>query len=468
MTEARTIIGRVKTRKDTHSNWTSINPTLFEGEIAFSTNAYKNTTMLVVGKENTSFKDLITGERTGDNPTNRSDNYAVFYSGIGAGYELPIATDKMLGGIKINPSYFQISNGFLSPNLYTKNDKYLNPEGKIVPTILLKEGYDLHVFGKVWENSTRLETPTITSFKILLNHGEGGPGDNILTATDPHSGLVIYNYNTNKNAFLGIDKNGDITFSTEYKVNDPAISYLYHIPRMTEAEYYKEGLLYHSGSVMYNQSTANLTIQIMQDGIESETIEYKPLGESKNITLNTMTDYCNNIRVNGVDYFVNDQHYIDLGTAVWTNEMAENFVTMQQNVNTLLNDNTNIKNNLLNSIIFNGIQFNKPENAQNISITISASDIINIENSDTITVNRNNDTYSFNHYDVDQSKVKQEMPTNTELSEEDVMITINNISFDDRGHITELSLIDNKVLITKILELENRIQMLEEKLVEGE
>jgi hypothetical protein len=148
--------------------------------------------------------------------------------------------------------------------------------------------------------------------------------------------------------------------------------------------------------------------------------------------------------------------------------MAENFETMQQNVNILLKDNIDIKNNLLNSITFNGVQFNKSENEQNISITISASDIINIEDSDTITVNQNNDTYSFNHYDVDQSNVKQEMPTNTELSAEDVMITINNIAFDSRGHITELSLIDNKILITKILELENRIKVLEEKLMESE
>lgn len=107
---------RIQCKKDSYTNWLRQgSKILLDGEIAFiEEQANTALTRLVVGNGTSSISTLTAGESRYENaptdPFQRSNNYSVFYSGIGAGYQLPIATSTKLGGIRVDSSMFWIEN----------------------------------------------------------------------------------------------------------------------------------------------------------------------------------------------------------------------------------------------------------------------------------------------------------------------------------------------------------------------
>jgi hypothetical protein len=85
-------------------------------------------------------------------------NHNIFFSGIGAGYQLPLASSGMRGGLKINPYYFDLQNEQLNPLLLrratpdTVTGKYYNSLSDTADNepLTLPEHHDLRIQGALF------------------------------------------------------------------------------------------------------------------------------------------------------------------------------------------------------------------------------------------------------------------------------------------------------------------------------
>lgn len=92
----------IQLRIDTHNNWNN-SIILLEGEVGhILSDEDQSIQATVVGDGKTSIIELL-------------DNDKAFFPGKGAGYELPQASSSTLGGIKYDDRYFEVINGRLLP-----------------------------------------------------------------------------------------------------------------------------------------------------------------------------------------------------------------------------------------------------------------------------------------------------------------------------------------------------------------
>lgn len=142
---------------NTLSKWEEINSQQGEhfqlkmNELGVVNNSSGKTLALVVGNNNDTVAELY------ENAISETSNTNVFFSGIGAGYNLPAATPTVLGGIKIDSEYFSMINQKLTPKLLTyavpePSGNYYNASGPTPENIALTlpSDHDLRVQGTVF------------------------------------------------------------------------------------------------------------------------------------------------------------------------------------------------------------------------------------------------------------------------------------------------------------------------------
>lgn len=107
---------------------------------------------LAIGDGASTVSDLY--QRNIDGYTNNN----IFFSGIGAGYQLPLASSGVLGGLKINPYYFDLQNEQLNPLLLRRatpdiiTGKYYNSNSDTADNepLTLPERHDLRIQGALF------------------------------------------------------------------------------------------------------------------------------------------------------------------------------------------------------------------------------------------------------------------------------------------------------------------------------
>ena len=88
----------------TLDKWDSISDTVALNELTIINDSTNKTIALCIGDGIKSPAEYY--NNANDNSTN------IFFPGIGAGYRLPVAKTSLLGGIKLNTSYFSINLGW--------------------------------------------------------------------------------------------------------------------------------------------------------------------------------------------------------------------------------------------------------------------------------------------------------------------------------------------------------------------
>lgn len=142
---------------NTLSKWEEVNSKQGEhsqlkmNELGVVNNSSGKTLALVVGNNENTVAELYENAVSGVSNTN------VFFSGIGAGYNLPAATSAVLGGIKVDNEYFSMVNQKLTPKLLTyavpePSGNYYNASGPTPENIALTlpSDHDLRVQGTVF------------------------------------------------------------------------------------------------------------------------------------------------------------------------------------------------------------------------------------------------------------------------------------------------------------------------------
>jgi hypothetical protein len=107
---------------------------------------------LVIGDGSNTVGNLYQENVSGNSTTD------IFFSGIGAGYQLPLASSGMRGGLKINPYYFDLQNEQLNPLLLrratpdTVTGKYYNSLSDTADNepLTLPEHHDLRIQGALF------------------------------------------------------------------------------------------------------------------------------------------------------------------------------------------------------------------------------------------------------------------------------------------------------------------------------
>ena len=440
MAEAKTIIGRVKTRKDSYLNWRTNDPYLLEGEVAIVTNNSMNTlngmSMLVFGDGTKSFTELVAGEKTDEyHPTARSNNNVVFYSGIGAGYTLPTATRERIGGIKLNTNYFELDNNDrLQPILY----KIGGTED--FPTIEFDRRYK-GVFNELeWVKSY-----DSIGFTIILNdvHGDSEKVLEPMGSDNPYAGTVVQYYkksgNNKLNSFIGINQDGVPLVSKNYLLVDDGTghndAFMKQIATLDLSA--NSGVVWYEG--LDNFSTAPvypMNLKLFVDGHLQQEIEYNPFSpENSPIYVNTVENYCTNITVNGITYDLNDNHNINLGQSIWTDTERDRLNWTFNKANSLQDDLNEVVETIPNRIIFNGQNY--PMNADQSFIIDSVVPLSSNEGS--IVVTSEGYGYNLEHYtpEMEIAEIRNEInisKNNTEI------IGIETLTFDEKGHIAVLKL----------------------------
>ena len=165
---AQELKARISLRKDNSTNWSrNGSQKLLDGEVIFIDGAPgNNVTRLIVGEGGENVFNAISGDNTSSltttgknflrdaskvhDPTQRSTNCNIFYSGVGAGYMLPTASETLLGGIKIDNSLFQV----VESRLYLKH-AYLRPEAGKGVVIHIGNDASLEVDNNLYVNTLR-------------------------------------------------------------------------------------------------------------------------------------------------------------------------------------------------------------------------------------------------------------------------------------------------------------------------
>ena len=446
MAEAKTIIGRVKTRKDSYNNWKIYDPNLLEGELVIATGNTMNTlngmSMLVFGDGKKSFTDIVAGEKIGEHhPTSRSTNNAVFYSGIGAGYQLPVATTTDLGGIKINTNYFELDNNDrLQPVLY----KIGGTED--FPTIEFDKRYR-GVFNELeWVKSY-----DSIGFTLILNDVKGEDEQKELQPMgydNPYAGTVVQYYKRDGlrklNSFMGIDENGVPLVSKDYLFVDNGSGYNYSKMKQiaTLDLNANQGVVHYNG--LDNFSTVPvypMQFELFVDGHLQREISYDPFSpENDLISVNTVEEYCTNITVNGNNYTLdNTNHCINLGDAIWTNAERDKLNTTYDATRTLRTDLDNAIKIIPNKIIFNGKDY--PLNAdKSFVIEENYTNLVPITSDDgSISIIAGGEGYHLSHYQphMEISTIKNEIVVSKNKPQ---IIGIEDLEFDNLGHISKMKL----------------------------
>ena len=121
----------------TLDKWDSISDTVALNELTIINDSTNKTIALCIGDGIKSPAEYY--NNANDNSTN------IFFPGIGAGYRLPVAKTSLLGGIKLNTSYFSITDdGMFSPTFIS----YTNGMGENGGPILeLPNKHNLTVHG---------------------------------------------------------------------------------------------------------------------------------------------------------------------------------------------------------------------------------------------------------------------------------------------------------------------------------
>lgn len=422
------IKGRIELRYDSYNNWRSVNPILRSGEVGFATQESPlSTSCLFLGNGVSTINELLAEENGSEyEPSARSTSYAVFYSGIGAGYRLPVASESVIGGISIDPSYYEIISNRLTPTSYTK--QYISDLGQ---TIVLQEGYNFQVDGTI--KCTELTTSKehiVTSYYIDLNTSIGEEATTPLNYSYPHAGMFIDHFQDGASgqkisAFMGIDLDGYPRISSNYLKNDPYGSP--DLKYLVVADNISNGFLKINGGIASPVTLPTLTINYTVDGGEFSQYFYN--GEEEvTLTLNTMSNYCTKIQVGETIYEVAD-NVINVGDSIWDETKNEEFDILKDSVQ-------NIETNYTTKIIIDGKEFTSANNT--ITIDNILEDLSIQSSNSTITIEKTEESYDLKHYNVNPN-----IETTPAIGDykSNILYTIGTLEVDSLGHITNLQLV---------------------------
>ena len=471
MADTRIFNGRIQLGYDDQGEWNSRSSKikLERGEvigIKLSSPVNKAQYALILGNGQDNLNALM-----------RDGHY--FYSGIGAGYELPIAgigATGVIGGIKLDTNeYFDIDNsGALSLTFINREEYQRNEYAKKVFVYRLNnqdtpEKDNLLIDGSLYcesivtnqvINNVRENVQTPSQY-IDLNIYLAEEGDEDLLEhkppldTEQRAGIKIFNYwsqdadtpianrhvaelSIDNKGILGYSKNAAqynmfqqvLTLAREYNYTGP-VKYL----SVKEEE--ENGYVVTANATIPIGNISNVrTLTLTVDGEASKS--YKPQGES-DITYDIVIprNYCESIEIEGTRY------------DVWSEDN-----TIDHNIKLPImvfdNDKNNTLNSAIQSITLNGIK------VDGVDTTLPS-----IEVAGNLTIGDNSDKITITHTNPGKEFISHGNYGLWDNGELDDMLLLTDVIYDDTGHIIRYV---KKDFSNYIQGLVDRIAALEEKL----
>ena len=469
MAEKRIFEGRVSLGYDKESKWKANSDyiTLKPGELISMkltpslSNEIPSKYALLLGTEDSTDIKTIMGTKSQYKDSN------CFFSGIGAGYQLPIAGNDVthdIGGIKINDdTYFQInqSNGVLTPSfLRFQNTNHGD-------SYIINNGYDLVVEGSLYCNEIVGER--VVEIENFLNRtpseyielniystieGEGGENYTTVLGDNERSGFKFHNYLGAESevadpadrtvAELSIDNKGILSYGTNAKDSNTFRQVLTLDRRndeeITETKYLCVTETSDSGYIV--DYTTSIPVQDLEevktltltiDGDHASSQVYSPQNSSDlkyNIAI--PRTYCKTIEIEGTKYSVDGEgnktdHNIKLPIKAFT-------AAKEQTLNSALQ-----------SITLNGIEVKGPN-----------AELPPIKGSSKLSVSSNKSAITINHEEPTGFQKYENIEVSTDY--EGKIVT--NVKYDDTGHVINYSFYEID-LIKTINDLTDRITKLE-------
>lgn len=453
-------------RQDTIENWEKNQTKLKKGEpgLIYS-NSGSNPLGLVFGN----------GDREEDLPLiSIYSNGQCFYPGKGAGYELPKASEAILGGIKINTSYFEMSGEQLQPltMVYTNLPTQHTPGNY---ALTLPETTDLNIDGDLyfkkaygdylWVKHLDQEYETITeTANQYSNIHYSNNGDVIVNVLEngEREGLLLHNYRTDEKdtipeyrtiAELSINNNGILLYSPDNKNVE-----FQHILTMSPLT---TGVL-EEGFLFVTKSENGGTVVTPKQYIESEHLSnlseltitvngvdhiYSPnindASYTNKVELTIPTSYCSTLIFDGQTYIPDENNVISLSASNFNEEYRQLVDKSVTQIN-FLGEAYTANNHVLE------LHDNRSWVGDNTSIEVNTV-------AGQSTISHKAPVGFVQDEDLDGS-----LEVNI-MTEPDKLVFISGVTRDSKGHVIkyERTTVNISDLLLKIKELEDRILILE-------
>lgn len=466
---------RINLSKDKYSNWYSNNPKLGNGELILSTadNEENVISFIMIGNGTDRFRMI---HNSGKN---------IFYPGIGAGYQLPTASNTELGGIKISSDYFTITNQTLYPkflryetynyelalvtqenvslkvdnNIYCKKlaadqvntklwveeehikigDKYIDLhiklEGKSAPPILSNNEY----CGIRFNNYRYDEADTAESDRSVAELSINNRGLLYYSTSTTSSKYQILMLNPNtytSEKYISISKDNNGFFNLK-GISSIPITDISGRGTLTLNIINKDtNSTLNSYSYSCNSSiTADIKIPTVYcKSIRLNNGSILTPDSDNNININVSTNYCNSIVVEGQTYNVDTNNTITVGSLGFTDQDR-------------IALNSSIKSLTLNNTQYSG---------DNVTFNINATT--------GLVANNSSGKVDLSHYKSADYIENSNLPyTEYDIYNNNSITTIVNVQRDELGHITSYNnaTLIFKTLVDKIKDLEQRLEALE-------
>lgn len=385
----------------------------------------------------------------------------IFYSGVGAGYVLPVAgtgNSGRIGGIKLaNNDYFSIdsTSGTLTPTFVSIGDSGRAGHSAFV----FKDGLDLLTTGNIYCNTLVGEREVDITQTILqvdanyigINVEDDDTSMPELLGENEYAGLRFYNFKSGQEevaqgsrdvAELSINNDGILEFTTNYKNNTVREQFLTLARTKTNAssKYLKATENSIDGYSISQVSTIPLIdIENMKDfsvTFAGNTTTYNPK-TGASLTISVDQDFCKTISLAD-------------GT---THSLSGNNIYLP--IQAFSTDHAEKLNSAVQSIHMNGYNYS------GASITLPSFSLGTEET--TIEIVSTENKVEFNHKAptdwVDPSTIIT--PTEKDVTNltSNKVILIDNVVYDNKGHVSRFTKtqLDFTTLLSKISELETRL-----------
>ena len=453
-------------RQDTIENWEKNQTKLKKGEPGLIyPNSGSNPLGLVFGN----------GDKEEDLPLiSIYSNGQCFYPGKGAGYELPVASEAILGGIKINTSYFEMSGEQLQPltMVYTNLPVQHTPGNY---ALTLPETTDLNINGDLYFKKAYGEYLSVDKLEYVQqtvteaankysNIHYSHDSDVIVNVLEngEREGLLLHNYRTDEKdtipefrtiAELSINNSGILLYSPDNKNVD--FQHILTMPPLTTGVL-EEGFLFvtkseNGGTVVtpkqyieseHLSNLSQLTITVNGvDHIYSPNIDDDMY--TNRVELTIPTNYCSALIFDGQTYTPDENNVISLSVSNFTDEYKQLVDASVTQIN-FLGEEYTANNHVLE------LHDNRSWVGDNTSIEVNTA-------AGQSTISHKVPAGFIQDEDLDGS-----LEVNI-MTEPDKLVFISGITRDSKGHVIkyERTTVNINDLLLKISELETRIAILE-------
>ena len=339
---AQTVVNNVtlQLRQDTITNWESNQTKLKKGEPG-----------LIYNDGGSSLLALVIGQNDSTEAITLYQEKLCFYPGKGAGYELPRASESVLGGIKIDTEYFDMNGDTMQPNYLFYTIGYEKQQNINNNLLITQPNTDLAITGDLYFNNAYGEYLYVQNYHqedySSLNvanthisiHTSSDDTLDVDTLTDTETaGLLFYNYKGSEQelpesqrsvAEFGVNNKGILVYTPTKDMNrqhvltmNPLIAgqvdhgYLF-VTRGEDGSTQIEPVNYIQPDNIAEMNT--LTININGDSFQySPNLKDAHLVNEVNFTI--PTTYCDTVVFNGVQYPVDGSHTITISDVSFTEE----------------------------------------------------------------------------------------------------------------------------------------------------